>query len=634
MFSESPVHTPGARATTTSSAGANRPPRPMSPGKTRRSSESPGSPGCRGSFWQSPSRIARGPAQTLSASPGAQARTSVIKKMQDQPAEPLEKVAMVCEEIRRVSKDGRSTTFGILVKDERVRQVFDAHAVVGTLLAAKRKNLVTFEGDLWQRGQRDSVEIALNFYPSTPECDDMNGGATVLVAPLAATGGARSSQCNAERTPLGTPTTSKPERAGISSTPTSWVGWEIRALQAERRLEEAESVIAEFRCKEVGCASSCEKGTGTSCAPASSSVSSKVNETSDEDYFQLTELLREADAACRAQGAVNEQTQALVQQLEEQVRDLSQRLDIASASRSELPRWTTDECGGATVSGTGSNVRDHRDAYLHASSETAAPAAVPEPCELSGPRDSLLQEWCPQEEARVTTLERSLAESRAEVGRLRGELSELQCVMSSPSSQPACTGSLITPGTRLRTRSTHAASNASAPAAAAARAAATAASAASRACAAAASAAARAAAAVEDFNARCDSRNSDADIVPTEAPGGSMNTYSLQLWLDGLKFGWSVRFLDAFASVGLEEATDLEHALDESTFTALTVALQKAGAKEFHLQRIRRAIEEESGMTNASATRSNVAGAGAVVALVAASPTQVPPINDKSYTGS
>lgn len=72
-------------------------------------------------------------------------------------------VELLIEEIKRLGSpdaDGKvSVTFGILFSDDRCANIFEA--LVGTLRAAKRKKVVTYEGELLLQGVHDSVPIQL-----------------------------------------------------------------------------------------------------------------------------------------------------------------------------------------------------------------------------------------------------------------------------------------------------------------------------------------------------------------------------------------------------------------------------------------------------------------------------------------
>lgn len=50
-------------------------------------------------------------------------------------------------------------TFGVLFNDDRCANIFEA--LVGTLRAAKRRKLLTYDGELLLQGVHDNVEIVL-----------------------------------------------------------------------------------------------------------------------------------------------------------------------------------------------------------------------------------------------------------------------------------------------------------------------------------------------------------------------------------------------------------------------------------------------------------------------------------------
>ncbi|KAL9682567.1 hypothetical protein QQ045_014368 [Rhodiola kirilowii] len=55
-------------------------------------------------------------------------------------------------------------TFGVLFNDDRCANIFEA--LVGTLRAAKRRKILTYDGELLLQGVHDNVEIILK--PSPP----------------------------------------------------------------------------------------------------------------------------------------------------------------------------------------------------------------------------------------------------------------------------------------------------------------------------------------------------------------------------------------------------------------------------------------------------------------------------------
>ncbi|RXN06236.1 costars family ABRACL [Labeo rohita] len=56
--------------------------------------------------------------------------------------------------------DGKtSVKFGVLFNDDQCANLFEA--LVGTLKAAKRKKIITFEGELLLQGVHDNVDVIL-----------------------------------------------------------------------------------------------------------------------------------------------------------------------------------------------------------------------------------------------------------------------------------------------------------------------------------------------------------------------------------------------------------------------------------------------------------------------------------------
>ncbi|XP_077409533.1 costars family protein ABRACL [Vanacampus margaritifer] len=72
-------------------------------------------------------------------------------------------VNLLVEEIERLGiKNAEGLTsvkFGVLFNDDRCANIFEA--LVGTLRAAKRKKIVTFDGELLLQGVHDNVDIVL-----------------------------------------------------------------------------------------------------------------------------------------------------------------------------------------------------------------------------------------------------------------------------------------------------------------------------------------------------------------------------------------------------------------------------------------------------------------------------------------
>ncbi|KAK7400377.1 hypothetical protein VNO78_11583 [Psophocarpus tetragonolobus] len=75
-----------------------------------------------------------------------------------------EEVHRLSQEIKRlgnVQEDGSyKVTFGTLFNDDECANIFEA--LVGTLRAAKKRKVLTYEGELLLQGVHDSVEIILS----------------------------------------------------------------------------------------------------------------------------------------------------------------------------------------------------------------------------------------------------------------------------------------------------------------------------------------------------------------------------------------------------------------------------------------------------------------------------------------
>jgi len=72
-------------------------------------------------------------------------------------------VSLLIREMKRLGKpdsNGKiATTFGVLFSDDDCANIFEA--LVGTLRAAKRKKIVTYDGELLLQGVHDNVVITL-----------------------------------------------------------------------------------------------------------------------------------------------------------------------------------------------------------------------------------------------------------------------------------------------------------------------------------------------------------------------------------------------------------------------------------------------------------------------------------------
>ena len=73
-------------------------------------------------------------------------------------------ISLLKEEIKRLGSKNETTgeyvvEFGVLFKDDKCANIFEA--LVGTLRAAKRKKIISFEGELLLQGVHDKVPIKL-----------------------------------------------------------------------------------------------------------------------------------------------------------------------------------------------------------------------------------------------------------------------------------------------------------------------------------------------------------------------------------------------------------------------------------------------------------------------------------------
>ncbi|TSL47665.1 Costars family protein ABRACL [Bagarius yarrelli] len=72
-------------------------------------------------------------------------------------------VTLLVKEIQRLGSknaDGQtSVKFGVLFNDDKCANLFEA--LVGTLKAAKRKKIITFQGELLLQGVHDNVDVIL-----------------------------------------------------------------------------------------------------------------------------------------------------------------------------------------------------------------------------------------------------------------------------------------------------------------------------------------------------------------------------------------------------------------------------------------------------------------------------------------
>ncbi|XP_071788495.1 costars family protein ABRACL-like [Asterias amurensis] len=72
-------------------------------------------------------------------------------------------IELLVQEIHRLGTaraDGKlAVTFGVLFNDDRCANIFEA--LVGTLRAAKRRKIISYDGELLLQGVHDNVEVCL-----------------------------------------------------------------------------------------------------------------------------------------------------------------------------------------------------------------------------------------------------------------------------------------------------------------------------------------------------------------------------------------------------------------------------------------------------------------------------------------
>ncbi|KAK1417588.1 hypothetical protein QVD17_26718 [Tagetes erecta] len=74
-----------------------------------------------------------------------------------------EEIEQLKNEIQRLGQKqpngSYKVTFGVLFNDDRCANIFEA--LVGTLRAAKKRKVLTYDGELLLQGVHDNVEIVL-----------------------------------------------------------------------------------------------------------------------------------------------------------------------------------------------------------------------------------------------------------------------------------------------------------------------------------------------------------------------------------------------------------------------------------------------------------------------------------------
>ncbi|KNA20066.1 hypothetical protein SOVF_055800 [Spinacia oleracea] len=85
-----------------------------------------------------------------------------------------EEVGKLQEEIKRlgqIQEDGScKVTFGVLFHDDRCANIFEA--LVGTLRAAKKRKILTYDGELLLQGVHDNVVITMKPSATAPASTD------------------------------------------------------------------------------------------------------------------------------------------------------------------------------------------------------------------------------------------------------------------------------------------------------------------------------------------------------------------------------------------------------------------------------------------------------------------------------
>ncbi|XP_021776250.1 costars family protein-like [Chenopodium quinoa] len=85
-----------------------------------------------------------------------------------------EEVGKLQEEIKRlgqIQEDGSyKVTFGVLFNDDRCANIFEA--LVGTLRAAKKRKILTYDGELLLQGVHDNAIITMKPSATVPSSTD------------------------------------------------------------------------------------------------------------------------------------------------------------------------------------------------------------------------------------------------------------------------------------------------------------------------------------------------------------------------------------------------------------------------------------------------------------------------------
>ncbi|KAL9244781.1 hypothetical protein vseg_018508 [Gypsophila vaccaria] len=84
--------------------------------------------------------------------------------------EEVEKLTVEIQRLGQIQPDGSyHVTFGVLFHDDRCANIFEA--LVGTLRAAKKRKILTYDGELLLQGVHDNVVITLKPSPAASSAE-------------------------------------------------------------------------------------------------------------------------------------------------------------------------------------------------------------------------------------------------------------------------------------------------------------------------------------------------------------------------------------------------------------------------------------------------------------------------------
>jgi hypothetical protein len=102
--------------------------------------------------------------------------------MADEGSKVDDQVESLAKEITRISGGSGRVTFGELVRDERITQQFEA--LLGTLKAARKRNILDFQGELLLMGKHDKVMIGLVGSKEPQASEELEGNDVELDASM------------------------------------------------------------------------------------------------------------------------------------------------------------------------------------------------------------------------------------------------------------------------------------------------------------------------------------------------------------------------------------------------------------------------------------------------------------------